>query len=109
MTRGERGLPAAVAGLVPDLTRRQLEYWTEQGWVVPDEPGKGRPRTFSAAERMVLVLMYRLTVAGFPARTAAHVARAAVTQAGQLRAATVRVDLVPGVTVEVEVRRDADT
>jgi hypothetical protein len=93
-----------VSAAAPELTRRQLEYWVEMGWVVPDgEQARGHPREFSETELKVLATMYRLAAAGFPARNAAWIARKAVTSAGKLGSATVLVDLVPGVRVEVEI------
>lgn len=69
---------AEVAAL--GLTLRQVEYWTEKGWIIPDgNPAQGRPRVFSAPEMKVLRTMARLAHAGFPARVAAQVARRAVT------------------------------
>ncbi len=71
-----------VTGLVPWLAPRQLEYWIEQGWIIPDgNPAQGRPRVFSDAEKKVLRTMARLVRAGFPAASAAVIARRAVTLA----------------------------
>jgi hypothetical protein len=65
------------------LTPRQLEYWTEKGWIVADgQSVQGHPRQFSAPEYRVLAAMARLTKAGFPAAMAARVARTAVSVAG---------------------------
>ena len=51
------------------VSRRQLEYWVEMGWVRPAEAKiSGHPRSFSDAERKVLGLLVRLTAAGLPAR-----------------------------------------
>lgn len=93
---------AAVAAAAPELTRRQLEYWVEMGWVVSQtEPARGRPRTFSDSELKVLGLMYKLCVAGFPARNAAWIARKAVERHERLPGAMTRVELVPGVVIEI--------
>jgi DNA-binding transcriptional MerR regulator len=82
---------AALAAL--GLTVRQLEYWIDRGWIVADgRPAQGRPREFSASERRVLAVMARLTRAGFPAATAARVARKAVSAAGQDSQVTVVLD-----------------
>lgn len=71
-----------LAALVPWLTSRQLEYWIERGWIIPDGRSvQGHPREFSAAEKKVLRTMARLVRAGFPAAVAAQVARRAVTVA----------------------------
>ena len=73
---------AEVAALVPWLTPRQMEYWVEKGWVIPDgPPAQGRPRAFSETEKKVLRTMARLVRAGFPAAVAAQAARRAVTVA----------------------------
>lgn len=65
------------------VSRRQLEYWVEMGWVSSaDPPSQGHPRVFTDTEKRVLALMVRLTAAGLPARRASRLARQAVT-AGQ--------------------------
>lgn len=80
--RQQEQTAAEVRALAPWLTPRQLEYWTEKGWIIPEEPpAQGRPRAFSAAEKKVLRTMARLVRAGFPAAMAAQVARRAVTVA----------------------------
>ena len=91
---------AAVAGL--GVTRRQLDYWVEMGWIVSaDPPSAGHPRTFTAAEKKVLALMVRLTAAGLPARQAAPLARAAVSRAEEAGASRVAVGLGPGLVLTV--------
>jgi hypothetical protein len=104
---------AAVAAAAPELTRRQLEYWVEMGWVVPDElprylrDARGHPRSFSERELKILGVMYRLTVAGFPARNAAWIAREAVMQAERREpgalASSEQVRLVPGIRVVIDI------
>lgn len=94
---------AEVAEVVPELTRRQLEYWVEMGWVRSAEPpSRGHPRTFSDTEKRILGTMYRLVEAGFPARNAAWIAREAVKLAERHpESAVVRVRAAAGVWVEI--------
>ena len=88
------------------VSRRQLEYWVEMGWVSSaDPPSQGHPRVFSDTEKRVLALMVRLTAAGLPARKAAPLARQAVTAAEEYDAGSPPVvALGPGLLLEI---RDA--
>ena len=75
-----RQTAAEVAGL--GVTRRQLDYWVEMGWIrSADPPSAGHPRSFTAAEKRVLSLMVRLRATGLPARVAGPLARAALEKA----------------------------
>ena len=95
-----RRTAAEVAGL--GVTRRQLDYWLEMGWVFScDPPARGHPRTFTPAEKRVLALMVRLTAAGLPARAAAPLARAAVARARDEGASRAAVGLAPGLVLTV--------
>ena len=94
---------AQVAAAAPELTRRQLEYWVEMGWVFPDgTQARGHPREFSPRELRILGLMYSLTVAGFPARSAAWIARQALSRPAP-DGGPARVELVPGIAVVIDV------
>ena len=88
------------------VSRRQLEYWVEMGWVTSaDPPSQGHPRTFTEAEKRVLALMVRLTAAGLPARKASRLARQAATAAEEYDAGSPPVvALGPGLLLEI---RDA--
>ncbi len=84
------------------VSRRQLEYWVEMGWVRPAEARiSGHPRSFSDAERKVLALLVRLTAAGLPARVAAPVARGAVAAAEADPGEDAEVELAPGLYLTV--------
>jgi DNA-binding transcriptional MerR regulator len=84
------------------VSRRQLEYWVEMGWVSSaDPPSQGHPRTFSGTEKRVLALMARLTAAGLPARRAAPAARQAVEQASQFHRTEALIELVHGVSLRL--------
>ena len=82
------------------VSRRQLEYWVEMGWVSSaDPPSQGHPRVFTDTEKRVLALMVRLTAAGLPARRASRLARQAVTVLAP--AGVAQVMLGPGLTLTV--------
>ena len=84
------------------VSRRQLEYWVEMGWVSSaDPPSQGHPRIFSDTEKRVLALMVRLTAAGLPARKAAALARQAVTAVEEWDGSPPVVALGPGLLLEV--------
>ena len=59
------------------LTDRQLQYWTEQGWLRPtvETAGSGHRRTFPPAELAVAEVMFTLTQAGLTPRAAHRAAR----------------------------------
>lgn len=95
-----RQTAAAVAAL--GVTRRQLDYWLEMGWIrSADPPSAGHPRSFTATEKRVLSLMARLTAAGLPARKAAPLARGAVEKAEEAGATRVAVGLASGLVLTV--------
>lgn len=76
-----------------ELTYRQLDYWTRVGYLHPDGAGEGSGsrRRWSDAERAVAAMMARLVAAGLVPDAAHKVARAGG-----------RLELAPGVTVEVD-------
>jgi DNA-binding transcriptional MerR regulator len=93
---------ARVREAVPWLTRRQLEYWVEKGFVVPaGPPSRGHPRVFSGAELRVLAVMGRLAAAGLPAELAARAARAAAELAAEAGADRAAVRLGDGIFLEI--------
>lgn len=97
VTRRTRAGAAALG-----VTRRQLEYWVEMGWIrSADPPSRGHPRTFTATEKKVLALMARLTAAGIPARVAAGPAREAVAEAAVRGTGTASVALASGLVLTV--------
>lgn len=74
------------------ITYRQLDYWTRRGYLKPGNAGAGSGhwRRWSAEERAVAAMMARLIAAGLTVEAAHKVARAGG-----------RVELAPGVVVEV--------
>lgn len=81
---------AEIRELAPWVKPRQVEYWVDKGYIVPEGPPvQGHPRVFSDREKRVLRLLARLTRARIPARMAADAARTAVVIAEEA-------DLAPG-------------
>lgn len=74
------------------LTYRRLDYWSRQGYLKPENPtpGSGSWRRWPESERVVARMMVRLTEAGLSVAAAHEVARAGG-----------RLELAPGVVVEV--------
>lgn len=70
-------IPKLSAKPFGELSYRQLDYWTRQGYLVADvaNPGSGVPRTWSDGERAIAALMQALTAAGFRVAAAATIAR----------------------------------
>lgn len=64
---------AGVAG----ITYRQLDYWTNRGFLrsTNTATGRGRPRQYHRVEQHVAAVMARLTAGGIPATAAAVYAR----------------------------------
>lgn len=59
-----------------DISYRQLQMWTEKGWLVCEHRGgSGRRRVWSHAEAQVAVDMGVFVRAGVEPSTAAHLAR----------------------------------
>ena len=61
-------------------TYRQLDYWTKQGWLKPDEPnpGKGQLRSWPNDEVRIARIMVCLVQAGLLPHVAASTARSVV-------------------------------
>lgn len=59
------------------LTGRQVDYWTERGWLRTDDatPGTGHRRTFAPTELRVAAVMLTLTEAGLSPEAAHRAAR----------------------------------
>jgi DNA-binding transcriptional MerR regulator len=84
-----------------EVSYRQLDWWTRQGYLRADNPapGTGNARIWSRQERDIAQLMQRLAGAGLTVAKAAKVARWAVTNAAEGRAA---VRIAPGIALVVE-------
>jgi hypothetical protein len=89
---GRPKLRTGPLGDVDGLTYRQLDYWIRAGYLLPNDAGAGAGsrRSWSDSERAVAVMMARLVAAGLTLEAAHRVARAGG-----------RLELAPGVTVEV--------
>lgn len=92
-------MPDSRAFIAAGLTYRQLDYWTNAGYLVLDREsaGSGHSRSWPGSELKVARMMASLTKAGFIVKVAHEIAR-----------------LGPGVndlsdTVRVVVRERADT
>lgn len=87
-----RGNGTADSPLDEGLTYRRLDYWSRQGYLKPENPtpGSGSWRVWPESERSVARMMIRLTDAGLTVAAAHEVARAGG-----------RLELAPGVVVEV--------
>lgn len=72
----------AIEDLVPWVSLRQIEFWSQRGYVRSETRGTGDPRTFPPEERRVLVAMARLVRAGIPPELASRIARKAIQTAG---------------------------
>jgi hypothetical protein len=87
-------IPAQEVARCSGITYRQLDYWTTQGWLRPDErpavtgqrnargraAGTGYFRYYSVSEFMVAFRMGELINAGLRPSTAARIARAGIEQ-----------------------------
>ena len=74
----EPGVPAYLRRLPEGVSYRNLDYWTRQGWLRPENgatPGSGRSREWPESELEIARRMARLTAAGITASVAAEFAR----------------------------------
>lgn len=71
------------------ITYRQLDYWTDQGYLQASEahPGSGNGRTWEPREVVVAIVMARLTGAAVKAMEAAAIARLVAMGADSVRLA----------------------
>src|SRR5215469_13674133 len=76
---------SALDARIPWVTERQLGYWIDKGYVVPQDRGHRGPggdRVFSHDEARVLTVMARLVRAGLSAQRSAELARLAFAGSG---------------------------
>jgi hypothetical protein len=88
-----------------EVTYRQLDYWTRQGWLHPETRAGGRGpgyhRRWPIGEQRVAGIMARLVAVGFGPAAAAIVARAAAGTTVDPRTRVVTVALRHGVEIVI--------